>query len=193
MRLFVALDIDEAIRQRITEFRNQMRGLAPEVRWVSPETFHVTLQFLGESNKLEEIRRVLAQVKAEPVRLSFRNAGFFPNAKAARIFWAGIEADERLQGLVTSIGNALAPVGFEQEKQPYRPHLTLARLGSGRPRGARGEAAAPGLQRVRAKLETLPPPEFGTMTAREFLLYQSKLSPAGPQYTKLAGYALQWL
>ena len=59
MRLFVALDIDPEIRQRIAEFRNQMRALAPDVRWVGPETFHITLQFLGETKKLEEIQRAL--------------------------------------------------------------------------------------------------------------------------------------
>ena len=59
MRLFVALDIDPEIRERITAFRNQMRALAPDVRWVGPETFHVTLQFLGETKKLDEIRHAL--------------------------------------------------------------------------------------------------------------------------------------
>ena len=47
MRFFVGLDIDPEIRERIAAFRNQMRMLAPDVRWVGPETFHVTLQFLG--------------------------------------------------------------------------------------------------------------------------------------------------
>ena len=51
MRLFVALDIDADIRDRITAFRDQMRPLAPDVRWVGPETFHITLQFLGETTK----------------------------------------------------------------------------------------------------------------------------------------------
>ena len=53
MRLFVALDIETEIRQRIAAFRNQMQELAPDVRWVGPETFHVTLQFLGETKQAE--------------------------------------------------------------------------------------------------------------------------------------------
>jgi 2'-5' RNA ligase len=47
------------------------------------------------------------------------------------------------------------------------------------------------LQQVRAKLEALPPPEFGTMTAHEFCLYESHLSPAGARYKKLAMYPLR--
>jgi 2'-5' RNA ligase len=193
MRLFVALDIDADIRQRIVEFRDQMRLLAPDVRWVGPETFHVTLQFLGETRKVDDIQRALRQVKGPPMELAFRSAGFFPNPKSPRVFWVGIESSRDLQELVNAIGAALQPLGFERDKGPFQPHLTLARAGSGRPRLVAGERSAPALQQVRAKLETLPSLEFGTMTAREFCLYESKLSPAGAQYKKLSRYSLQQL
>jgi RNA 2',3'-cyclic 3'-phosphodiesterase len=190
MRLFIALDIDGPIRDRITEFRDQMRQLAPDVRWVGAETFHVTLQFLGETKKINEIRGALQQVKSPPLQIAFSGAGFFPNPKGPRVFWVGIDGDQRLQDLVTQIGGALAPLGFEREAGPFTPHLTLARSGSGRPRPVPGEHPAPGLQHVRAKLEALPPPDFGTMTAHEFYLYESKLTPSGARYTKLARYPL---
>ncbi len=191
MRLFVALDIDPDIRQRITEFRNQVRVVAPDVRWVAAETFHMTLQFLGETKKLDEIQRALQTMRGTPIELRFRNAGFFPSPKSPRVFWVGIEAEQNLQELVNSIGQALQPLGFEQDAGPFKPHLTLARIGSGRPRPVRGEHPAPGLHLVRAKLETLGPLDFGTMTAHEFYLYESKLSPAGARYTKLSHYSLE--
>ena len=191
MRLFVALDIDAAIRERIGEFRNQMRQVAPDVRWVGPETFHVTLQFLGETKRLEEIQQALRQVKGPPITLAFRNAGFFPNLKSPRVFWVGIEFEQDLPELVKSIAEALRPVGFERDKGPFQPHLTLARAGSGRPRPVPGERFASGLQQVRAAVETTSSLEFGTMTAREFYLYESKLSPAGAQYVKLSRYPLE--
>ena len=191
MRLFIALDIEPEIRERITAFRNQMRPLATDVRWVGPETFHMTLQFLGETRKLDEIRHALKQVRCAPVSLAFRGAGFFPNAKAPRVFWVGIEADEMLQQLVAAVAQALAPLGFERDAGPFTPHLTLARSGSGRPRPVPGERPASGLQRVRDELAKLPPPDFGTMTAHEFLLYESHLSPAGPRYEKLAAFGLR--
>jgi len=193
MRLFVALDIDADIRQRIAELRDQMRLLAPDVRWVGPETFHVTLQFLGETKKVDDTQRALRQVKGPPIELTLRSAGFFPNPKSPRVFWVGIESGEDLQELAKSIREALRPLGFEPDKGPFKPHLTLARAGSGRPRAVPGERSAVGLQQVRAKLETLPSLEFGTMTAREFCLYQSTLAPAGAQYKKLSRYPLQQL
>jgi len=191
MRLFVALDIDPEIRKRITAFRDQMRLLAPDVRWVAPDSFHITLQFLGETDQLNQIRAALEQVKASAVSLTFHGAGFFPNPKSPRIFWVGIDSDENLQQLSNQIRGALKPLGFERDHGPYKPHLTLARAGSGRPRAVRGEPAAPGLLAVRVKLETIAQPDFGTMTAREFLLYESKLSPKGSQYTKLSRYPLE--
>jgi len=190
MRLFIALDIDPAIRERIAAFRDQMQPLAPEVRWARPETFHVTLQFLGETKKLDDIQRALQQVKSAPVQLAFRGAGFFPNPKSPRVFWIGIEGDENLEKLVGELGRVTLPLGFEREAGPYKPHLTLARSGSGRPRPVPGERAVPGLQRVRAILETRPSRDFGTMTAHEFYLYESRLSPSGPRYTRRSKYSL---
>ena len=116
MRLFVALDIDPEIRERIARFRNQIRALAPEVRWVGPETFHVTLQFLGETRKVDEIHRALEEVESESVQLAFRGAGFFPSPKAPRVFWVGIESDQRLQILAESVANLTRPLGFERAR-----------------------------------------------------------------------------
>jgi RNA 2',3'-cyclic 3'-phosphodiesterase len=193
MRLFVALDIDPEIRERITAFRDQMRALAPDVRWVGPETFHVTLQFLGETKKLDEIRHALQQVKCGSTQLAFRGAGFFPSPKAPRVFWVGIEGDDNLQRLATGVTQTMLPLGFESDATSYMPHLTLARSGSGRQRPVRGERAAPSLQRVGEALEKMPSPDFGTMTAREFYLYESHLSPAGARYEKRATYPLRQL
>jgi RNA 2',3'-cyclic 3'-phosphodiesterase len=191
MRLFIALDIDPDVRERITEFRNQMRRLAPDVRWVGPETYHVTLQFLGETRRPDEIRHALQEVKCAPVALSLRGTGFFPNPKAPRVFWVGIEGDVHLQTLAVEVANAMRPLGFERDAGPFTPHLTLARSGSGRPRPVRGEQAAPGLQRVRDELENLPSPDFGTMTTHQFFLYESHLSAAGSRYEKRATYPLR--
>src|SRR5215471_5470502 len=105
MRLFVALDVDPDIRERIVAFRNQMRTLAPDVRWVGPETFHVTLQFLGETTKFDDLRRALKHIKAEAVQLAFRGVGFFPTPKSPRVFWVAIEGDQRLQTLAHFVSN----------------------------------------------------------------------------------------
>jgi 2'-5' RNA ligase len=190
MRLFVALDIDPEIRRGIAEFRDRMRPYASEVRWVGAETFHITLQFLGETEKLDAIRRALREVRGAAIPLSFRGTGFFPTQKSPRVFWVGIDSDERMQQLAAAVGDALRPLGFQTDAGTSKPHLTLARAGSGRPRSRPGDPVASGLRVVAAKLEGAPAEEFGSMVAREFHLFQSQLSPAGARYTRLDTYPL---
>src|SRR5579863_2689971 len=191
MRLFVALDIDPDIRRRISDFRDRMRAYAPDVKWVGPDSFHITLQFLGESDELDNIKSALHEVKAAAVPLTFRGTGFFPTPRSPRVFWVGIESDEKLQALADALGAALSPLGFERDRGPYKPHLTLARSGSGRPKPVRGEHTSAGLRALAIKLEGAPVEEFGSMRAQEFCLYQSQLTPTGSRYTKLAAYTLQ--
>jgi RNA 2',3'-cyclic 3'-phosphodiesterase len=190
MRLFVALDIDPEIRRRIAEFRDKLRPYAPDVRWVGAETFHITVQFLGETAKLEEIRAALQQVRGAAIPLNFRGTGFFPTPKSPRVFWVGIESDETLQELATAIGEVLNPLGFQRDIGRYKPHLTLARAGSGRPRPVGGERSASGLRVVGLKLQEVEATDFGAMKAREFCLYESNLSSSGAKYTALNGYPL---
>ena len=63
MRLFVALDIEEAIRERMGGFVGELRRLTSSLRWVSPEGLHITLKFIGEQpeSKLSAIEAALAK------------------------------------------------------------------------------------------------------------------------------------
>src|ERR1700731_3733312 len=101
MRAFVALDIDDAIRQRIQRFIEGVSGFSPDARWVRSESLHVTLKFIGEKpvEKVEEIKHALTGIRAESFEIAFRGYGFFPTAKAARVFWVGIESGPQLASL----------------------------------------------------------------------------------------------
>ena len=193
MRLFVALDIDEAIRRRMHRFVEGVRGFAPDVRFVGPESFHITLKFIGEKppEMMERIKSALAAVRAEPIEITFQGYGFFPTPKAARVFWIGTEADSGLSALASAVDDSLTTLGIEKEPHAFSPHLTLARAGRVNPRGrAQSGSSVLRFQHLQEKLAALPPPTFGTMTAREFFLYQSRLSPRGAQYAKLERFSL---
>jgi RNA 2',3'-cyclic 3'-phosphodiesterase len=195
MRVFIALEIDRDIRQRIWRFVEGVRNFAPDAKWVGPETFHVTLKFIGEksSEEVERVRQVLRESKATPFQLSFSGYGFFPNPKSARVFWVGIHADERLQQLAAQVDAATATLDIPREEHGFKPHLTLARArgASGSPHRRTARDRASPFMRLHEKLQALSEPEFGTMAATEFFLYESKLSPKGAQYTKLERFALQ--
>jgi 2'-5' RNA ligase len=194
MRLFIALDIDDAIRERIARFMEGVRGFAPNARWVNPESLHVTLKFIGEQpeSAVEPIKQALESVRAATMEIQFRSYGFFPTAKSARVFWIGIDAAPQLAALAAAIDENTAELGMLREERAFSPHLTLARGGGGpgSPRWQKGDAPNDNFQHLQAKLAALSMPEFGTMTAREFFLYQSQLSPKGSKYTKLAGFGI---
>lgn len=191
MRLFVAIDLDEAIRQRIARYLEGVRGFAPDVRWVSPHSLHVTLKFIGESDQFESIKEALSKLQAANTQIAFRGTGFFPTSKSARVFWVAIEADEQLAKLATSIDAALLPLGIPKEDRAFTPHLTLARIGTGNPTRERSDITNKKFQRLQEQLTKMPAPDFGTMTAHEFFLYQSKTAPSGAVYTRLASFALK--
>ena len=192
MRIFIGLDIPEETRAAITRYMDGLRNFAPDVRWVRPESFHVTLKFIGEQSpdNVERIKRELATVKTASFEIAFRDTGFFPNAKSPRVFWVGIHAAEELAKLAADVDEAVARIGIPRDTNPYRPHLTLSRSGSGRPHPKHGDRPDNKLARLAGKLQNLPQPDFGTMTAREFFLYESKLSPKGAQYFKLQAFSL---
>jgi RNA 2',3'-cyclic 3'-phosphodiesterase len=192
MRVFVALDIHAEIRQRIAQFMDDLRGFAPEARWVSPESMHLTLKFIGEwpEERLEELKRALSAVRGQPPEITFSATGFFPAVKSARVFWVGIQAGTELAALANAIDAATSALGIASEQRAYTPHLTLARTGSGRPQRQRSDRANPSFRRLQEKLSAMPAPSFGTMSVREFFLYQSKLSPKGAVYTKLQSFSL---
>jgi RNA 2',3'-cyclic 3'-phosphodiesterase len=194
MRLFVGIDIAEPIRERLREYVERLqRELPPEsVKWTRPEGWHLTLKFLGETEKQDAITQKLRQIKGAPFDICFRQTGFF-TPRSPRIFWAGVEAPEDLSELAAHIEAALEPLGFEREPRKYSPHLTLARFGSGRPQGSRKDRAANKMYALKQLIERKPElaqVEFGTMTANEFILYQSQLSPKGSRYTKLERFSL---
>ena len=194
MRLFIAHDIDDTIRERLTRFVDGVRNFASDARWVKPESLHVTLKFIGEqpNENVELIKKSLAGICMPTTEIHFRGYGFFPTHKSARVFWTGMEAGPQLAALAAAIDDGMATLGIPREDRPYSPHLTLARGGggSGAPRWHKGDGPNRVFQLLQEKLSVLPPPDFGTMTPHAFFLYQSQLLPKGSKYTKLAKFAL---
>jgi 2'-5' RNA ligase len=195
MRLFVALDIDDSIRGRIARFLDGVCEFAPDARWARPESLHVTLKFIGEQagEDVVKIKQVLETIAAEQFEVNFRGYGFFPGASAPRVFWIGVDGGTRLASLAASVDDTLAQFGIPKEEHAFNAHLTLARggRGSGSPHRQKSDRANSSFSRLQERLTALPAPEFGTMAAREFFLYQSQTLPGGSKYTKLAGFALR--
>ena len=180
MRLFVAIEIVPEIRGRIADFIARVKPMLVDARWVRPEGLHITLKFLGnvKDERNKSIEQALRTVQAPSLLLSISSIGLFPNPKSPRVLWTGIEGGPELGTLAQRVDEAVAPLGFEREKRAFNPHVTLARF-----KDHRGKVNVSAIEQK---------PSFGTMTATQFHLYESKLSPQGSRYDKLASFDLKY-
>ena len=131
MRLFVALNFPDPVRQGLWEQAAPVRELGLPVKWVRPEGIHLNLKFLGEvpDAREPELRAALgrAAARGRALPLSIRGFGVFPDLERPRVIWAGLDPDPALELLQHGVEREFAPLGFPLEGRPFRPHLTLGR------------------------------------------------------------------
>jgi len=197
MRIFIGIDLDPEVRGHIARFLEGVQGFAPDAKWVRPESLHVTLKFVGEQapERVEAITERLRRIEHSVLEIRTVGYGFFPTAKAPRVFWIGIQGGTQLAALAESIDVAVAELGIPREDRPFSPHLTLARGGGGRssgsPKWRKGDGPNATFAVLEKRLAAMGELDFGAMTAREFILYQSQLSRGGSKYTRLQRFPLQ--
>lgn len=180
VRLFVALDIPDATRDRIRTLVARLKPLAKDARWASVEGMHVTLKFIGhvEREQCEPIRSALSSIHSSaPVEMRFRGVGFFPSGRRPRVFWCGIDSSGNLAELARDIERALLLLGIPAEKRAFQPHLTLARFDPPHPPGL--------LLPVSEEIESL---DLGATRETRFHLFESVLKRSGAEYTKLNSF-----
>lgn len=175
MRLFVALPLPENIRWQL---RLLCSGL-PDVRWVPPENFHLTLRFLGEvdGGVMQDVDAGLAGVRAPGFDLQLTGIGTFGGDKV-RSLWVGVEREPALHHLRDKIESAVVRAGLEPERQKFTPHVTLAR--------AKG-AKLPKLPEFLSRHNLFRSDPF---PVTHFTLYSSFLSHNGPIYRAERSYSL---
>jgi RNA 2',3'-cyclic 3'-phosphodiesterase len=199
MRTFIAIDLDDPIRRALRRVRDRLGPALHDraVRWVRPESIHLTLKFLGEidAEAVPRVAEATAGVCATVAPFSFRigGFGFFPGLRNPRIFWVGIEpAGRSLAVLQEKIEEAMARLGFHREKRVFRPHLTLARI-RGKIRGLDGDTLFPrngaGNEGSGLREQEMPGGRhdvLGEQDVSEIVLFQSELKPSGALYVPLA-------
>lgn len=177
LRLFVAIEIPEAARDLVAEAVSPLRERYPRARWVPRQNQHVTLKFLGAtwprlvegvSGSMDEVARATA-----PFRTGVEGLGAFPNARRARVLWAGLaDAAGQMAELAGALDRALARE-FAQEKRAFTPHLTVARF----------EPPVP-LDELTSDLRSEPFP------IERVVLFRSHLRRPAPVYEPLATFVL---
>jgi 2'-5' RNA ligase len=187
MRVFLAVSCGEQLKAALTPQLDAWRD-GPlgrlDMRWVRPEAWHLTLQFLGDwpENRLKLLKTALEAAQDQPAfPLPVGMVGGFPNLKSPRVLFLHMEDDGQtgeLTARVRGIVNESWRSG-PQDNREFRCHLTLARIKTRLP-----GADVKMLQNL--ALKGLPP-----VLVEGFRLMRSELQPQGPRYTELAFYPLR--
>lgn len=182
VRLFVAINPPDGVREHIAACTADLRSLTG-FRWVAPETIHLTLKFLGETDEgmARRVADALARVGSgrAPFTARLEAPGAFPSLRRPRVLWIGLDGGRELAVLYGELEDALTELGIERESREFHPHLTLGRARRGRSVDERRLDSLLG----RTKLS-------GSWRVERLDLMRSRLRPTGAVYDVLASAAL---
>jgi len=185
MRLFLGIELPHDVRRAAASaaerLRDSIRHIAPKsvVRWVPAENLHITIWFFGDVREPDVDALVVAlkeslAVPAFPLQIS--GAGAFPPSGVPRAFWLGLAAGrEGLQSVHGRLRDRLAPLGFEAEKRPFSPHLTVARVKDAH------RSDVPALHRILREARV----DARVCQVAHATLFRSRTLPDGSQYEAL--------
>ena len=178
IRSFVSIDIDdESVLSNVTSVMSSLSSIGGDLKLVERENIHFTLKFLGniDRGKLAEVKSKLSQVRFEPFQLEIKGAGAFPSLKRMNVIWVGVgEGWSNAEQIFEQTEKVLHEAGFSRETRPFSPHVTIARVRSGRK-----------LDEIGSFLAHLADESFGSFKIEGIRLKQSILSPSGPKYSTL--------
>jgi len=178
IRSFVAVDLDDAgIKEKIVNAQMDLKQTGADLKLVEPEIMHLTLRFLGEipESTVQKVKEILNGVRFQSFEANFSGLGAFPNLNRINVVWVGIvHGHEELRDIFEQVEPKLRQIGMTPDNKGFSPHLTIARVRSGRNKAELGNAVS--------KMKDL---NFGKMPITCVRLKKSTLTPKGPIYTTI--------
>jgi RNA 2',3'-cyclic 3'-phosphodiesterase len=184
IRSFMAFDLNsDAVLKRLREAQSLLVGTGADLKPVEPQNIHVTVRFLGNitPSMVEKIYEKMVKVQFVPFDIKIHGVGAFPDVRYPRVCWAGItEGADQLRSIFSQLEPQLRELGFAADPKGFSPHLTIARVRSGR---NKAELARWITENVNYN--------FGVIKAECLKLKQSDLTPRGPIYSTLKEFCPQ--
>lgn len=179
LRAFIAVLLTADLRSRIGSIQERLKKVAPEVKWVAEENFHITMKFLGsvDENRVDSISDALAGAVTgtEPFSVTISGVGAFPNARRPRTIWVGVSAGAgQLAAVDDKVEPAMARLRFPKEPRRFSAHITIGRV--------RPDQKVDALSRA---LQSADIGELGVVDVAGVALMNSDLQPKGPVYSIL--------
>ena len=166
MRLFVAIDLSEEIKDALVSVQDGMREKRIKGNYSKRENFHITLAFIGEYGNVDKVTDALGTVSSEPFEISLDGLGSFGS-----VWWAGLSDSDALKALSRRVRRALSEAGIPFDRKKFSPHITLIRQPSA--------DAIPGVESP-----------HGSMQVCRFSLFRSDRGKSGVVYTEIASWNL---
>ncbi|NLF24878.1 MAG: RNA 2',3'-cyclic phosphodiesterase [Deltaproteobacteria bacterium] len=184
MRLFVAVNLCDQVKAELLRLQEILLRRCPEIRPIAAAQMHLTLKFLGEVEdaNLPAARSAMQHAALQNASFTARlcGCGCFPEKGRLRVVWVGLDAaDGALTTLNQSLEECFEAGGFSREDRSFSAHITIGR--------ARREGAGPKVRNVVAGLEPKPLEQ----PVASISLIESRLEPAGPNYSVLAEECLR--
>lgn len=169
-RCFIAAPVPPQMKADLARLQERLASRLDQVRWVRPDSLHITLRFLGDQaeDSLEKLGHSMLSVGGlnAAFKVCCHGIGAYPSTRRARVILAGFKPDSRWVTLHQTLTQQLETCGIPPEQRPFTPHLTLGRVRR-RP--------------LDLSLPLKPFADFGcgSLTIDRIILYQSQLQPGG--------------
>ena len=183
IRTFIAVTLDESVKEIIKALVDNFKTLNLDLKWVEIKNIHLTLKFLGDVSpeKIEKTTSILKECLSDikPIATHLTSLGTFPPHRNPRVFWIGLDDSKRnLTQLAEKLEGKLGSIGFAPEERDFKAHVTLARIKSMK-----------NMSLFQQKIETFRLPEQ-TFTLKDIVLFKSVLTPTGPIYEPIQTFHL---
>jgi 2'-5' RNA ligase len=181
IRAFIAVELPKDLKKELAALEMLLKNNGPSVvKWVDPDSIHITLKFLGEisTDKVEKLIQAMDEaVKGTaPFQLEVRKLGAFPAPDRPQVIWVGVKGEvDKITRLQQSIEASCERLGFSRENRAFTPHLTLGRV--------RDEARPNERQRLGKQLMETSFTSLHNVEVTEINLLKSQLTPAGAIHT----------
>jgi len=188
MRLFIAIPIEEEIKESLVKFQKQLKATQADIKLVQPDNIHMTLRFLGEVDEkvvpsiIEIMKKAVSGYQSFEAEL--KGIGGFPTVSSPRVVWVGYREllnTYKTKQIYEKIENGLVGLGLAPDAHSFSPHITIARVKSSKsplnPPLLRGVGGMSGLLKEESDFNA------GTQAIKEVILFQSQLQPTGAVYS----------